>query len=336
MKKLLSEVEKHMKQTQKFSLEEFQKIKYGEWGQFVDFEEAREAHGQNIENCRKAADEYFKEDRPLRILVVHGSGRSSNKSCAYELSNSMLFLRQSIERIKKDYGDIEFDEVPLRDYNIDPCNACVSTTSALCGFPCTCFPFDPMQKLYPKVIRSDILLCSTPVNQSVMSTRLKAFCDRLVSIDGGFFITKEQFTVKDGEFKAKMMTISASTDFSYDQRMFGRVGAYFITSKDERNPYAKNMVNANPEEQWKDFGFISPVAHSLKEGFEQYGFFHADNYYAVCVGDPDIDYMYDKDTSQQEPEEVEEGYKVIKDAIELAKKLKKSTPKFKADRFNRT
>ena len=327
----------NLKSGQKFKLEEYKEVKYGEWGSYVDIEDAREAHAQNIKNCQKATDEYFEKDRPLRALVVHGSGRSSDRSCAYEQSNSMLFLRICIEMIKKEYGDeVEFEEVRLRDYNIEPCNGCVSTCSALCNFPCTCFPFDPMQDLYPKVIRSDILVCSTPVNQSAMSTRLKAFCDRLISVDGGFHITKEQFAVKAGEYKAKMMAISASTEFSYDQRMFGRVGAYFVSSKDENNPYGENMVNHNPEEKWKDLGFVELVAHSLKDGFEQYGYFHADNYYATFVADPDIEYMYDKDTMRKKPEVFEEGHRVLRDAIELAKQLKEFTPEFKTDRFNRT
>jgi multimeric flavodoxin WrbA len=56
-----------------------------------------------------------------------------------------------------------------------------------------CFPWDPMQELYPLVLKSDVMLCSTGVNQSAMSTRLKTFLDRLISLDGGFFVGPDQF-----------------------------------------------------------------------------------------------------------------------------------------------
>jgi len=326
--------------TPKFNVDEYNRIKGGEWFEFVDFKEARKKHVENVANCRRAVEEYNEVDRPLRIFVVHGSGRSTNNSCAYELSNSKFFLNSCLEEVIKEIdSEIEIDAVSLRDYNIEPCNNCVSTTSTLCGFPCDCFPFDPMQELYPKLLRTDIILCSTGVNQSTMSTRLKAFCDRMISLDGGYFRTEEQFSPKDGEFKDRMLALSSSTEIAYDQRMYGRVGAYFISSKDELNEHPTvnrlHHVQRAGEPNWEP-GFAEMTAYVLKDGMEAYGFFHPVKYYATAPADPDIDYMYDKEYMLQHPEIFDEGKEVIRQSIDLARELKINLPAFKPDRYNRT
>ena len=323
----------------KLSAEQFNRIHTGEWFEFVDFKHARKKYAENVKNCKIAVNEYNQKNRPLRILAVHGSGRSTNLSCAYEVSNSKMFLQESLEVVTEIAPDIEIDQISLRDYAIEPCNNCVSTTSTLCGFPCDCFPFDPMQELYPKILRSDILFCSTGVNQSTMSTRLKAFCDRMISLDGGFFRDLDQFTPKDGEFKDKMLALSASGDIAYDQRLYGRVGAYFISTKDEYNTHPTVNQLHHVERAGKpkyDLKFGEMTAYVLKDGMEAYGYFHAPNYYAVAPADPDVDYMYDKEYMMDHPEIFERGRNVVTQAISLAQELKENLPEFYPDRFNRT
>ena len=146
--------------TPKLNIEKYNRIVNGEWFEFVDFAEAKKKYQENINRCKQAVIEYNEIDRPLRILAVHGSGRSTHNSCAYEVSNSKLFLQQCLEIVKEIDPEIEIEQVSLRDMMINPCNNCVSTTSTLCGFPCDCFPLDDMQDLYPKILRSDILFCS--------------------------------------------------------------------------------------------------------------------------------------------------------------------------------
>lgn len=505
------------KWTPKLSAPQYNRITEGEWFEFVDFSYAKKAHAKNIDECTKATKEYSEWPRNLRILAVHGSGRSSNATCAYEVSNSKVFLDTCLKNVLKNHPGIELDIVNLREYNISPCNNCVSTSSAHCGFPCflepetevlqpkgwvainkikeaknekvlshkgkfrkylglrqtlpnntfsgdgyrifykildkeyqvfvtpdhkflsnfnfwiradhleinqkilwtgkicsecgckfsifeqknhnnfcskkceeifkgksnlfcsteyknfecvitnieiekvidkpiycvvgvekdssfitrgglishncNCFPLDPMQKLYPKVLRSDILLCSTGVNQSAMSTRLKAFCDRLISVDGGFFVDKEQFTYKNAEWREKTMALAATTDIAYDQRMYGRVGAYFVSSKDENNPHP---VLNHLKTKFDQFNYIEMTAQVLRDGFEAYGFFHDTDFYAGAASNPDIDYMYDKETLSLNTNALKYGEHVIEKAIKLSLDLKKNLPKFKTDRYNRT
>lgn len=96
-----------------------------------------------------------------------------------------------------------------------------------------------MQELYPLVLKCDVMLCSTGVNQSAMSTRLKTFLDRLISLDGGFFVGADQYEQKGPEWRDKCIALAArlssTGQLHYDARMWGRVAAYFITSKDEKN-----------------------------------------------------------------------------------------------------
>lgn len=319
----------------KLTVDQYNKISNAGWSQVIPWETAIEYHKQNVVAWKKAAEEYKQSDRPLRILAVHGSSRTVTDACAagYAGSHSMYLLQQSLEVVKEIDPDIEVEEVHLADYNIEPCWNCVAVTSGLCGAPCDCHPIDEMHKLYPKVIRSDIMFCSTGVNQSAMSTRLKAFLDRLISVDGGFF--REEPASKDEEFITKVMLLAEAGEIAYDQRMYGRVGGYFIASKDDKN----DLVPANhlDEEDGMDkLGYVRPVAFSLKDGMESFGFFHDPMYFAAARHNPHIDYMYDRETLVDHPDEIEEGKEVVRRAIALAKKLKEDLPPFVSDRVNRT
>jgi multimeric flavodoxin WrbA len=297
---------------------------YGEWSEIPEISEdmIRKQHAVNTQNCKHALKHFHKKDRKLEVLVIHGSPRSAI-SCPQELSNSQALLRYGMEAIPP-HANVE--EVNLRDYNISPCNGCVSSTSALCNFPCSCFPFDPMQKLYPKVLKCDVLLISTGVNQSMVSTRLKAFLDRLISLDGGYFIEPEQMGYKTPEFKARAVEISKNGAGEYNQRMFGRVAAYFISSKDQDNPM--------PPTGWN---YGKTVAEALYHSNADYGIHHAEPYYVIAASNPFEDYSHDKYRLHKNKEAQDKAKEVVLKALELAKKFRKEGyPEFKPGRYNRT
>lgn len=300
--------------------EEYMRLRYGtSWHSYVSEEEARKFHRANVEACQKAVETHLRDKEnggPLKILVVHGSSRSSEKSCAHELSNSQMLARIGIQPYL-DNEDVIIEEVNLRNYNIEACNSCYSTTSALCGFPCDCFPIDPMQKLYPKVLWCDILLCSTGVNQSAMASRLKLFCDRLISLDGGYYRTPEQFQYKGAEFREKMIAVSTQQPVIYDPRMYGRVAAFFLSSKDEMD-----------DEELHIQSYVRIVADSLRQGFEDFGMQFADGeeWYASAGGRPDEDLSYDKARILENKEAHAYARKVVFKAIELARELRDSPP----------
>lgn len=313
------------------------KIKYGEWWEAgIPPEDSKAKHGRNIDACLDAIREYNVPDRPLNILAVHGSSRSSLKSTAQELSNSMLLLRAGLEPYRNN-PDFSITEVSLKEHNIEPCEGCYSTSSALCGFPCNCFPWDPMQELYPLVLACDVMLLSTPVNQSAMSSRLKMFLDRLVSLDGGFFVDKDQYESKGPEWRDKCIALAqnlnAQGNLKYSPRMWGKVAAYFISSKDDKNPH---RTIAKPFES--KTGYIEGVAESLRGGNADYGFFHAaENWYVGAASNPDEETSYDKRSLNSHPEILDQAKSVVQAAVELAEKHRINPPPFDGGaRKNRT
>lgn len=317
----------------KLTPEKFKERQGENWLDFFTIDEAREQHAKNIRACQKAAREYEKPltERPLRVLCIHGSSRSIWGG-ANETSNSMLFLQHSI-KVLEDMDDVEVTEIKLGEKKINPCNNCVSTTSGLCGFPCDCWPYDDMHTIYPELLQSDVLFCSTGVNQATMSSRMKLMVDRMISLDGGYFRTKEQFRMKDTEFKGILIKQAKEKKVVYDQRLYGRVAAYFISSKDHLNEH-KTLNHLSGDLDEVQYGEL--VAWVLKDGMESYGYFHVDPYYAVAAADPDLEYMFDKETLNSNEEALKLGQDVVMKAIDKAKDLKSNLPKFVPDRINRT
>jgi multimeric flavodoxin WrbA len=75
---------------------------------------------------------------------------------------------------------------------IHPCKSCVSTSMALCHWPCSCYPNyslgqtdDWMNEIYPKWVAAHGIMIVTPVNWYHAPTGLKAMIDRLVCAEGG-------------------------------------------------------------------------------------------------------------------------------------------------------
>jgi multimeric flavodoxin WrbA len=131
----------------------------------------------------------------LRILLINGSSRSEH-TCPGEMSKSWRML----EIAESCFGEMGFD-VDVLDLSrltsefgkqIHPCKSCVSTSMALCHWPCSCYPNyslgqtdDWMNEIYPLWVAAHGILIVTPVNWYQAPTALKAMIDRLVCADGG-------------------------------------------------------------------------------------------------------------------------------------------------------
>jgi len=75
---------------------------------------------------------------------------------------------------------------------IHPCKSCVSTSMALCHWPCSCYPNnamgqtnDWMAELYPRWVAAHGVLIVCPVHWYQAPASLKLMMDRLVCADGG-------------------------------------------------------------------------------------------------------------------------------------------------------
>jgi multimeric flavodoxin WrbA len=130
-----------------------------------------------------------------RILIINGSSRSEH-TCPGEMSKTWRLIK-SAEPVFEEMG-FAVDILDLSRLTsefgkqIHPCKSCVSTSMALCHWPCSCYPNyslgqtdDWMNEIYPLWVAAHGIMIVTPVNWYHAPTPLKAMIDRLVCADGG-------------------------------------------------------------------------------------------------------------------------------------------------------
>jgi NADPH-dependent FMN reductase len=133
------------------------------------------------------------EQRPFRVLVIAGSDRRQY-NCPGVDSKSRAFMVRMADRLPPEW------EIDLEDLGnvyararIQSCNACVSTSMALCVWPCNCYEKGNKKEpdlmwdldLYARLDLADAWAIIGPVNWYAPSTNLKAMFDRLVCMNGG-------------------------------------------------------------------------------------------------------------------------------------------------------
>lgn len=133
------------------------------------------------------------EERPFRVLLVSGSQRRQYNCPGVDSKSRTLMLRMA-DRLPQEW------EIDLEDLGnvygrarIQSCNACVSTSMALCVWPCNCY--EPGNKdepdlmwdldLYARLDLADAWAIVGPVNWYGPSSNLKLMFDRLVCMNGG-------------------------------------------------------------------------------------------------------------------------------------------------------
>src|SRR3954469_21407648 len=131
-----------------------------------------------------------------RILLINGSSRTEH-TCPGEMSKSWRLVEIAHETIKARRGfDVNILDLrrPTSEFGrvIHPCKACVSTSMALCHWPCSCYPnyalgqvHDWMNEIYPLWVAAHGIMIIAPVNWYQAPGPLKAMMDRLVCADGG-------------------------------------------------------------------------------------------------------------------------------------------------------
>lgn len=323
-----------MKKSEGKDIKDYYDEKRKDWYDLdIPFESAKRVHKENIDRLKNAENWRKQKDTPITITVLHGSGRHALRSCAQEASTTAMLCERGIELALQ-----ETDVKPtiwrynLREMMLEPCNACYSTTSALCNFSCSCFPSDDIStKIYPAIMASDILFMSTPVNQSMISTRLKIVLDRLISLDGGYFI--EELPVKDDVWRSKMIDLSIKEP-RYDQRMFGKIAAYFVTSKDLNNDQPSSTKYPR---EFKNLTYTDLVVGALANQGTEYGWFHANPFYVMAAANPDVEMAYDKAEYDKKTKYHEEAKEVVLAAIAKAKEFREKPPVFEhGGRINRS
>ena len=144
----------------------------------------KEIQKDTIEQAKKLS---AGRNKKIKVLGISGSARSRD-DMAQENSNSEMLLAACLEHCKKIGASVEM--IKLRDYRIEYCKACYSTVNTQCHFYCSCYPKgtpagdDMSNILYDKILEADAIIFATPVNNYAMSTLMKMFIDRTISLDG--------------------------------------------------------------------------------------------------------------------------------------------------------
>jgi multimeric flavodoxin WrbA len=154
----------------------------------LDWLTAREA----IEAAQRRHDD--RERRP-HILVINGSSRSEH-TCPGEMSKTWRLVKLA-EPVLRERGfavDILDLSRTTSEFGkqIHPCKSCVSTSMALCHWPCSCYPNyslgqtdDWMNEIYPLWVEAHGIMIIAPVNWYHAPAALKSMMDRMVCADGG-------------------------------------------------------------------------------------------------------------------------------------------------------
>lgn len=132
-------------------------------------------------------------ERPLRVLLLAGSQRRQYNCPGVDSKARALMLRMA-DRLPADW---EVDCEDLANVfgrpRIQSCNACVSTSMALCVWPCNCYEKHNRKEpdlmwdldLYARLDLADAWAIIGPVNWYAPASNLKLMFDRLVCMNGG-------------------------------------------------------------------------------------------------------------------------------------------------------
>jgi len=209
----------------------------------------------------------LKKNKKFKVLGISGSARSSS-DMAQESSNSEELLRRCLNYCKKLGAEIEL--IPLKDYKIEHCKACYSTTNTQCHFYCSCYPkgtplADDMSNiLYDKVISADAIIFATPVNNFKISTLMAAFIDRCISLDGSLSPANPK-DPKNKELNIKHMKFIEKTadpkipGSGMLRRFSGKIAGVIVTGHEE----GASMVISNLFMTLNHFGMQFPSFSSM-------------------------------------------------------------------------
>lgn len=131
--------------------------------------------------------------RPFRVLIISGSQRRQYNCPGVDSKSRMLMLRMA-EKLPQ-HWEIDYEDLAnvYARARIQSCNACVSTSMALCVWPCNCYEKNDRKEpdlmwdldLYSRLDMADAWAIIGPVNWYGPTSNLKLMFDRLVCMSGG-------------------------------------------------------------------------------------------------------------------------------------------------------
>ena len=172
-------------------------------------------------------------ERPFRVFIVSGSDRRQYNCPGVDSKARALMLRMA-ERLPQEW-EIDYEDLGnvYARARIQSCNACVSTSMALCVWPCNCYEKNHRSEpdlmwnldMYARLDLADAWAIIGPINWYGPTTNLKAMFDRLVCMNGGN-PREELIEHKDAEL-AKKLEHSPEWEALSVNHLEGRTAAFF-------------------------------------------------------------------------------------------------------------
>ncbi|MGN8119350.1 NAD(P)H-dependent oxidoreductase [Labrys sp. 22185] len=133
------------------------------------------------------------DHRPFRVLLIAGSQRRMNSRPGLDSKARALMHRMAARMPLGWQVDLEDLGNEHGRPKIQACNGCVSSSMALCVWPCNCYGPDSDHQpdllwnlhLYERLARSDAWAFIGPINWYGPTTSFKLLFDRLVCMNGG-------------------------------------------------------------------------------------------------------------------------------------------------------
>jgi multimeric flavodoxin WrbA len=181
------------------------------------------------------------EERPLRVLLIAGSARRLH-SCP-GLDSKARALMQRMAAMLPAGWQIDTEDIGNEHGKpkIQGCNGCVSSSMALCVWPCNCYgPRSESQPdlmwdldLYGRLARADAWAIIGPVYWYGPTTNLKTMFDRLVCMNGGN--PRPDLIDKKDTLKAQALERSPLWRELSQNHLAGRTAAFFCYGDDGAN-----------------------------------------------------------------------------------------------------
>lgn len=196
------------------------------------------------------------EQRPLRVLIIAGSNRRQYNCPGVDSKARALMLRVAA-RLPQEW-EIDYEDLGnvFGRARIQSCNACVSTSMALCVWPCNCYEKSSNSEpdlmwdldLYARLDLADAWAIVGPVNWYGLTSNLKLMFDRLVCMNGGN-PREELIEHKNPELAMKLEHEERWTVLSQNH-LEGRTAGFFCYGDgggDELDQAGRPVVLRHPE-----------------------------------------------------------------------------------------
>ena len=185
--------------------------------------------------------------RSAKVLGIFGSPRKGG--------NTERLLEEALKGAEKEGADVE--RLHIVRFHITPCTECLQ-----CLEKGECIIQDDMQKIYPKLLESDIIILASPIFFYGVTAWAKALVDRTQALWARKYILKDPSLGKEGKRRKGFLISVGGTK---GQKVFD--GA-ILTAKyffDVLNAdYVGELVFRNMDAQ----GDILKQPDALREAFE--------------------------------------------------------------------